>query len=57
MLWAKGYDVSVTVNAVSGDGSAGYLSRADAAAAGARAVVYDAGNYNDRRTGSITGCD
>jgi acyl-CoA thioesterase-1 len=51
MLRAKGYDVSVAVNAVSGDGSAGYLSRADAAAEGARVVVYDAGNYNDRRTG------
>ena len=51
MLRAKGYDVSVAVNAVPGDGSAGYLSRADAAASGARAVVYDTGYYNDGRIG------
>ena len=50
MLRAKGYDVSVTVNAVSGDKSTGILSRADAAAAGARVVVFDAGN--DARMGA-----
>ena len=51
MLRAKGYDVSVSVNSVSGDTSAGVLARADAAAAGARAVVFDTGAANDWRNG------
>jgi len=50
MLRAKGYDVNVVVNAVSGDTSAGILGRVDGAIpAGTRAVVFDAGISNDRR--------
>jgi acyl-CoA thioesterase-1 len=51
MLRANGYNVSAIVNAVFGDTSAGILSRADASAEGARAVVFDTGGPNDRRKG------
>jgi acyl-CoA thioesterase I len=52
MLRAKGYDATVTVNAVNGDTSSGILSRADGAIApGTRVVVFDLGKDNDRKQG------
>jgi len=51
ILRAKGYDVSVSVNAVPHNTSAQVLARADAAASGARVVVFDTGVANDRKQG------
>ncbi|MGZ3197213.1 MAG: GDSL-type esterase/lipase family protein [Croceibacterium sp.] len=52
MLRAKGYDVSVSVQGVIGDTSAGILQRVDSVPAGTRVVVYDIGAGNDRDTGA-----
>lgn len=52
MLRAKGYDVSVRVNSVIGDTSAGIAARAASAASGARVVVFDVGKGNDQDRGS-----
>jgi acyl-CoA thioesterase I len=51
MLRAKGYDVTVNVNAVSGDTSAGILSRVSSVPQGTRAVMFEPGFANDRRKG------
>jgi len=52
MLRAKGYDVTVTVNAVNGATSADILGRTAAAVTpGTRVVVYETGVPNDRRKG------
>ncbi len=52
MLRAKGYDVTMRVNAVTGDTSAGIAARAASAASGARVVVFDVGKGNDQDRGS-----
>jgi acyl-CoA thioesterase-1 len=51
MLRAKGYDATVTVNAINGDTSAGVLSRTQSIPAGTRVVVFDTGGDNDRLRG------
>src|SRR5665213_3194836 len=52
MLRAKGYDVTITVNAVNGATSADILSRTAAAVTpGTRVVVYESGLPNDKRKG------
>jgi len=51
LLKAKGYDVSMTVDAVSGDTSAGIASRAASIPAGTQVVLYDAGTNNDQKAG------
>lgn len=51
-LRARGYDASVTVNAISGDTSSGILSRVDSAVVpGTQVVVFDLGSANDRKIG------
>ena len=47
MLRAKGYDVSISVNAVAGITSAGVLSMVDAVPRGTRVVVFSNGGSND----------
>jgi acyl-CoA thioesterase-1 len=48
MLRAKGYDATVTVNAVNGDTSSGILGRVDSAVVpGTQVVVFDVGRSND----------
>lgn len=50
MLRAKGYDASVTVNAINGDNSSGILSRLQSAITpGTQVVVYDLGRANDHK--------
>ncbi len=51
MLRAKGYDVSMTVEGVMGDTSAGIASRTGSIPAGTRVVLYDTGSSNDRKRG------
>jgi acyl-CoA thioesterase I len=51
MLRAKGYDISMTVDGVSGDTSAGILRRADTIPAGTQVVLFDTGRSNDRKSG------
>lgn len=52
MLRAKGYDVTVTVNAVNGQTSRQVLGRAESAIEpGTRFVVFDNGGDNDRKRG------
>lgn len=52
LLRAKGYDVTVTVNAVNGATSADILSRtAGAVTPGTRVVIYETGIPNDKRKG------
>jgi acyl-CoA thioesterase-1 len=51
MLRAKGYDVSVSVVAANGLSSAGILGSADAAATGARIVIFGNGGANDKKKG------
>jgi acyl-CoA thioesterase I len=51
LLKAKGYDVSMTVEGVMGDTSAGIASRADSIPAGTRIVLFDTGPSNDRKKG------
>jgi acyl-CoA thioesterase I len=51
MLRAKGYDVSMTVNGLNGDTSAGILSRADSIPSGTQVVIFDTGGSNDRKKG------
>ena len=55
MLRAKGYNVSMTVEALSGDSSAGILGRVASIPAGTQIVLYDAGTSNDRRLGVSEG--
>jgi len=55
MLRARGYDATVTVNAVNGDTSAGVLSRASSIPAGTQVVVFDTGGDNDRLRGGSEG--
>lgn len=53
MLRAKGYDVSVENKGVTGDTSAGILSRVDSSIpAGTKVVLYDAGGGNDKDRGA-----
>jgi lysophospholipase L1-like esterase len=48
MLRAKGYDATVTVNAVNGLTSGGILSSVDSAVApGTQVVIFDVGRHND----------
>jgi acyl-CoA thioesterase-1 len=50
MLQAKGYNVTVTVNATNGLTSSEILSRVDAAVVpGTQVVIYDLGRINDRK--------
>lgn len=51
MLKAKGYDVSMTVEGINGDTSAGIASRADSIPAGTPVVLFDTGGDNDRKKG------
>jgi acyl-CoA thioesterase-1 len=52
MLRAKGYDVSISVNAVDGQTSGQILDRGQSAIApGTKVVVYDSGGDNDRLKG------
>jgi len=51
MLKAKGYDVSMTVNGLNGDTSAGIASRVGSIPAGTQIVLYDTGADNDRKAG------
>lgn len=51
ILRAKGYNVSMTVEALSGDTSAGILSRVASIPAGTQIVLYDSGTSNDRKLG------
>ncbi len=51
MLRAKGYDVSMSVQGVIGDTSAGILQRADSVPAGTQIVIYDVGAGNDKDAG------
>ncbi|HZL29997.1 MAG TPA: GDSL-type esterase/lipase family protein [Pseudolabrys sp.] len=55
MLRARGYDVTVTVNAVNGDTSSGVLSRTASIPRGTRVVVFDTGGDNDRKRGIAEG--
>ncbi len=55
MLRAKGYDVTVSVNALNGDTSGGVLSRASNISAGTRVVIFDTGGDNDRKRGGSEG--
>ncbi len=52
MLKAKGCNVSVSVNAVAGEGSGGVLARVAAIPAGTKVVVFDVGAGNDRDAGN-----
>jgi acyl-CoA thioesterase-1 len=56
MLRAKGYDVSMTVNGLNGDTSAGILSRAESIPSGTQLVIFDTGGSNDRKKG-VSGGD
>jgi acyl-CoA thioesterase I len=51
MLRARGYDASVTVNAVNGDTSEGVLRRASSIPSGTQVVVFDTGGDNDHLRG------
>jgi acyl-CoA thioesterase-1 len=51
LLRAKGYDVSVSVNAVNGNRSDQILARAASAASGARVVAFETGQSNDKDQG------
>jgi acyl-CoA thioesterase-1 len=51
MLRAKGYDATVTVNAINGDTSEGVLRRTSAIPEGTQVVVFDTGGDNDRLRG------
>jgi len=51
MLRAKGYDATVTVNAINGDTSEGVLRRASSIPAGTQVVVFDTGGDNDHLRG------
>jgi lysophospholipase L1-like esterase len=51
MLRAKGYDATVTVNAINGDTSAGVLSRTSSISPGTQVVVFDTGGDNDKLRG------
>ncbi len=51
MLRAKGYDVSISVRAVAGAGSAQVLAQAGSIPSGTAVVVYDVGGGNDRDHG------
>ena len=51
MLRAKGYDATVTVNAINGDTSEGVLRRANSIPAGTQVVVFDTGGDNDHLRG------
>jgi acyl-CoA thioesterase-1 len=55
MLRAKGYEVTVKVNAINGDTSAGVLSRASSIPEGTQVVVFDTGGDNDRLRGFAPG--
>ena len=55
MLRAKGYEVTVKVNAINGDTSAGVLSRASSIPEGTQVVVFDTGGDNDRLRGASPG--
>lgn len=53
MLRAKGYDVSINVQGVVGDTSAGILQRVDSAVPpGTQIVIFDVGGGNDKDTGA-----
>jgi acyl-CoA thioesterase I len=53
MLKAKGYDVTVENRGVTGDTSAGILSRVDSSIpAGTKVVLYDTGGGNDKDSGA-----
>jgi acyl-CoA thioesterase I len=52
MLRAKGYDVSMSVRAVAGAGSAQVLAQAASIPSGTAVVVYDMGRGNDRDAGA-----
>jgi acyl-CoA thioesterase-1 len=51
ILRAKGYDATVTVNAVNGDTSEGVLRRANSIPTGTQVVVFDTGGDNDHLRG------
>jgi acyl-CoA thioesterase-1 len=51
MLRAKGYDVTVTVDAINGDTTSGILRRTGNIPAGTEVVVFDTGGDNDRLRG------
>lgn len=51
MLRAKGYEATVTVDAINGDTSAGVLSRASRIPPGTQVVVFDTGGDNDKLRG------
>jgi acyl-CoA thioesterase-1 len=51
LLRAKGYDATVTVNAVNGDTSEGVLRRARDIPSGTQVVVFDTGGDNDHKRG------
>ena len=54
MLRAKGYDATVTVNAINGQTSAEVLARASEIPPGTQVVVFDNGGDNDRKHGIST---
>ena len=54
MLRARGFNVSVTVNAINGQTSSQIADRASAIPAGTKAVVFDTGGDNDRLAGSMS---
>ena len=51
MLRARGYDATVSVNAINGDTSAGVLARTADIPPGTRVVIFDTGGDNDRKRG------
>src|ERR1700744_5236553 len=51
MLRARGYDATVSVNAVNGQTSAEVLARANSIEPGTQVVVFDNGGDNDRKRG------
>jgi len=51
ILRAKGYDATVTVDAINGDTTSGILSRANDIPEGTQVVVFDTGADNDRLKG------
>ena len=56
MLRAKGYDVSISVNAINGQTSEQILNRGQSAiASGTKVVIYDSGGDNDRIKGLSSG--
>jgi acyl-CoA thioesterase I len=52
MLRARGYDVSMNVQGVIGDTSAGILQRVASIPAGTQVVIYDVGAGNDQDAGA-----